>query len=136
MITLSGFYCIIILHSHHSYNSSTGYQKMSKHMTSFLDNPWNNAQRIRSKSYKNLISSFFKFSLLSLSVCRTGKYCLYIKMAKHYSKKWKKSSFYEEKSLVGLTPELIINEILEMKFVLSAKTSVTFLSVFFWAACN
>ncbi len=26
-------------------------------------------------------------------------------MAKFNSKKWKKSSFYEEKSLVGLTPE-------------------------------
>jgi hypothetical protein len=51
-------------------------------------------------------------------------------MAKRNSKKWKKSSFYEEKSLVGWTPEFIINEILEMKFVLSAKTSVTFLSVF------
>jgi hypothetical protein len=32
-----------------------------------------------------------------LSVCRTGKYCLYIKIAKHNSKKRKKSSFYEEK---------------------------------------
>ncbi len=48
--------------------------------------------------------SFFRFMLLSLSVCRTGKYCLYIKMAKRNSKKWKKSSFYKEKSLVWLTP--------------------------------
>ncbi len=33
----------------------------------------------RSQSYKTLISSFFRFSLLRLSVCRTGKYC-HIKM--------------------------------------------------------
>ncbi len=51
-----------------------------------------------------MISSFFRFSLLSYSVCRTGKYCLYIKMAERNSKKRKKSLFYEEKSLVGLTP--------------------------------
>jgi hypothetical protein len=57
----------------------------------------------RSQSYQTLISSFFRFLLLSLSVCSTRKYCLYIEMAKHKSKKWKKSSFYNEKSLVGLT---------------------------------
>jgi hypothetical protein len=39
-----------------------------------------------------------------MSVCRTGKYCMNIKIAKPISKKRKKSSFYEEKSLVGLTP--------------------------------
>ncbi len=39
-----------------------------------------------------------------LSVCSIGKYCLYIKMAKLSSKKQEKSSFYKEKSLVGLTP--------------------------------
>ncbi len=60
---------------------------------------------IRSQSYKTLMSSFFRFLLLSLSVCRTGKYCLYIKLAKRNSKKRKKSLFYEAKSLVGLTPE-------------------------------
>jgi hypothetical protein len=31
-------------------------------------------------------------------------------MAKLNSKKWKKSSFYEEKSLVGLTPEEELSE--------------------------
>jgi hypothetical protein len=59
----------------------------------------------RSQSYKNLISSFFRFLLLSLSVCSIRKYFLCNKMAKHQSKKQKKSLFYEEKSLVGLTPE-------------------------------
>ncbi len=37
---------------------------------------------IWSQFYKTLISWFFRFSLLSLNVCRTGKYCLYIKMEK------------------------------------------------------
>ncbi len=55
-----------------------------------------------SQSYQTLISSFFRFLLLSLSVCSIEKYCLYIKMAKLNSKKRKKSSFYKEKSLVGL----------------------------------
>ncbi len=40
-----------------------------------------------SQSYQTLIYSFFRFSLLSLSVCSIGKYCLYIKMAKLNSKK-------------------------------------------------
>jgi hypothetical protein len=31
---------------------------------------------------------------------------MYFEMAKLNSKKWKKSLFYEEKSLVGLTPEV------------------------------
>ncbi len=39
----------------------------------------------KSQSYQSLIASFFRFSLLSLSVCRIGKYCLYFKMAKHNS---------------------------------------------------
>ncbi len=45
-----------------------------------------------------------RFLLLSLSVCSIGKYCLYVKMTKLNSKKRKNFSFYEEKSLVGLTP--------------------------------
>ncbi len=64
----------------------------------------------RSQSYKNLISSFFRFLLLSLRVCSIRKYCLCYKMAKLNSKKQKKSSFYEEKSLVGLTPGLWARE--------------------------
>jgi hypothetical protein len=58
--------------------------------------PWN-------QSYKSLISSFFRFLLLSLSVCSIRQYCLCFKMAKLNSEKRKKSSFYEERSLVGLT---------------------------------
>jgi hypothetical protein len=46
--------------------------------------------------------------LLSLSVCGTREYCLYFEIAKHNSKKHKKSLFYEEKSLVGLTPVVAI----------------------------
>jgi hypothetical protein len=44
----------------------------------------------RSQSYKNLISSFFRFLLLSLSVCSIRQYCLCYKMAKLNSEKWKK----------------------------------------------
>jgi hypothetical protein len=57
-----------------------------------------------SQSYQTLISSFIIFSLLSLSVCGIRKYCLCFEMDKLNSKNGKKSSFYEEKSLVGLTP--------------------------------
>ncbi len=52
---------------------------------------------------------FFVFQILIVKLecfCRTGKYCLYIKMAKRNSKKHKKYLFYEEKSLLGLTPGL------------------------------
>jgi hypothetical protein len=41
------------------------------------------------------------FLLLSLSVCRMRKYCLYFKIAKFNSKNWKNE---EIKVLVGLTP--------------------------------
>ncbi len=56
-----------------------------------------------------MISSFFRFLLLSLSVFKIRKYCLCYKMAKLNSKKRKKSSFYDEKSLVGLTPGISFN---------------------------
>ncbi len=57
----------------------------------FWKNIWTNKNsKTRSQSFKTLISSFFRFLFLSLSVCRTGKYCLYIKMSKHNSKKRKK----------------------------------------------
>ncbi len=62
----------------------------------------------RSQSYKNLISLFFRFLLLSLSVCSIRQYCLCYKMVKVNSKK---SLFYEEKSLVGLTPGFILDQI-------------------------
>jgi hypothetical protein len=54
--------------------------------------------------YQTLISLFFRFSLLSLRVFSIGRFCLYIKMAKLNSKKQKKSLFYEEISLIRLTP--------------------------------
>jgi hypothetical protein len=57
-----------------------------------------------SQSYQTLISLFFRFSLLSLSVCRIRKYCLCFEMTKLSSEKRKKSLFYKEKSLVGLNP--------------------------------
>ncbi len=60
----------------------------------------------RSQSYQNLISSFFQFLLLSFRVCSIRKYFLHFEMAKLKSKKLNKSSFYEAKSLVGLTPGL------------------------------
>jgi hypothetical protein len=61
---------------------------------------------VGSQSYQTLISSFFRFSLLSWSVCSIRKYCLWFEMTKLSSEKQKKSSFYKEKSLVGLTPGL------------------------------
>ncbi len=57
-----------------------------------------------SQSYQTLISSFFRFSLFSLSVCSIGKYCQCIKIAKLRRKKQEKFPFNEEKSLVGLNP--------------------------------
>ncbi len=51
----------------------------------------------RSQSYQTLISSFFRFLLLSLSVCCMGKYCLYNKMANLSSKKWKNIHFMKKK---------------------------------------
>jgi hypothetical protein len=63
--------------------------------------------KIWSQSCQTLISSFFRFSLLSLSVYSIRKYSLCFKMAKLNSKKMeKKSSFYKEKSLVRLTQGL------------------------------
>ncbi len=56
----------------------------------FREQNWWWKSKIRSQSYKNLISSFFRFSLLSLSFCRTWKNCLYIKMAKLNSEKTEK----------------------------------------------
>ncbi len=62
----------------------------------------------RSQSYQTLISLFFRFSLLRLSVCNVRKYRLRFKMAKLNSEKWKKSLFYGEKRLLGLTPKNLI----------------------------
>ncbi len=81
----------------------------------------------KSQSYRTLISLFFRFLLLSLSVCITGNYYLYIKMAKRNSKKRKKTSFYKEKSLVGLTPrhpflQFIFSGPLIKSFVLASRT--------------
>ncbi len=52
---------------------------------------------VLSQSYKNLISSFFRFLLLSLSVCSIRQYCLCCKMAMLNSEKRKKSSFLRRK---------------------------------------
>jgi hypothetical protein len=60
----------------------------------------------RCQSYQTLISLFLGFSLLSMSVCKIRKYCLCFEMDKLSSEKRKKSSFYEESSMVGLTPGL------------------------------
>ncbi len=46
----------------------------------------------------------FQIFVVKLVCMCIGKYCLYIKTAKFNSKKTEKSSFYKEKSLVGLTP--------------------------------
>jgi hypothetical protein len=59
----------------------------------------------RKQSHQTLISLFFRFSFLSLSVS-IRKYSLYFEMAKLIIKKRKKSSFYKEKILVVLTPDV------------------------------
>jgi hypothetical protein len=51
----------------------------------------------RSQSYQTLISSFFRFLLLGLSICSTRNCCLYFEMAKLSIKKTEKSLFYKEK---------------------------------------
>jgi hypothetical protein len=75
-----------------------------------------------SQSYQNLISLFLRFLLLSLSVCSIRKYCLCFKMAKLNSGKRKKSLFYEEKSLVGLTPRVNFINILCAAFLYESFT--------------
>jgi hypothetical protein len=64
-------------------------------------------QHTRSQSYQTLISSFFQFLLLSLAISKYRQYFLMLQTLKLNNEKWKKSSFYEEKSLVGLTPDEI-----------------------------
>ncbi len=51
----------------------------------------------RSQSYKTLISSFFRFSLLSLAISKYRQYFLMLQTLKLNNKQQKKSSFYEEK---------------------------------------
>jgi hypothetical protein len=55
------------------------------------------------QSYQTLISLFFWFLLLSLAISKYKQYFLMLQTLKLNNKKRKKSSFYEEKSLVGLT---------------------------------
>ncbi len=55
----------------------------------------------RSQSYQTLISSFFRYSLLSLAIL---KYRTMLQTLKLNNKKRKKSLFYVEKSLVRLAP--------------------------------
>jgi hypothetical protein len=59
-----------------------------------------------SQSYQTLISLFFRFLLLSLAFSKYRQYLLMLQTLKLNNKKQKKSSFCEEKSLVGLTPDL------------------------------
>jgi hypothetical protein len=58
----------------------------------------------RSQSYQTLISSFLQFLLLNLATSKYRQYFLILQTLKLINKKRKKYSFYEEKSLVGLTP--------------------------------
>ncbi len=70
----------------------------------------------RSQSYQTLISSFFRFSLLSLA---SLKYRHYFLILQKQQKTKKKSSFYEEKILVGLIPGINFraNNILHAAFL-------------------
>jgi hypothetical protein len=65
------------------------------------------SQESWSQSYQTLISDFcyyFWFLLLSLAISKYRQYFLMLKTLKLNNEKQKKSSFYEEKSLVGLIP--------------------------------
>ncbi len=62
---------------------------------------------IGSQSYQTLISLFVQILLLSLDILKYRQYFLMLQTLKFSNKKQKKSSFYEEKSLVGLTPDQI-----------------------------
>ncbi len=59
----------------------------------------------KSQSYQTLISFFFRFSLLSLSVCDIWNWWNCFRTVKHNrkTKQKKQCPFYEEKSLVGST---------------------------------
>jgi hypothetical protein len=57
----------------------------------------------RSQSYQTLFSLFFQFLLLSLAILKNKQYFLMLPTLKLNNKKQKKPTFYEEKSLVGLT---------------------------------
>jgi hypothetical protein len=70
---------------------------------------------------KLLISSFFQFSFLSLAISKYRQYFLMLQTLKLNNKKWKKSSFYEEKSLVGLTPGYVDMIYLRIKNVANVK---------------
>ncbi len=62
----------------------------------------------RSQSYQTLISQFFRFSLLSLSIWITRKYCLCFEMAKLSSKKWKKIFVLRRKKFGRIDSRTII----------------------------
>ncbi len=57
----------------------------------------------RSQFYQTLISLFFRFLLLSLAILKYRQYFIMLQTLKLNNEKWKKSTVYEEKSLVGLT---------------------------------
>jgi len=63
-----------------------------------------------SQSYQTLISSFYRFLLLSLTISKYRQCFLMLQTLKLNNGKWKKSLFYEEKSLVGLTPSVLPNQ--------------------------
>jgi hypothetical protein len=70
----------------------------------------------RSQSCQTLISSFFPLLLLSLAILKYRQYFLMLQTVKLNNEKWKKSSFYEEKSLVGLTPGVNFTNVLHEAF--------------------
>ncbi len=61
-----------------------------------------------SQSYQTLISSFFGCTLVSLAISNYRQYFLMLQTLKLNNKKRKKSLFYKEKSLVGLTPSFLV----------------------------
>ncbi len=67
----------------------------------------------RIQSYQTMIYLFFWFSLLGLAISKYKQYFLILQTLKLYIEKRKKYSFYEEKSLVGLTPGLYLAKILD-----------------------
>ncbi len=83
------------------------HQSLTKLQCRFLRTSQNDDEN-RSQSYQTLIPSFFWFLLLSLTILKYCQYILMLQTLKPNNKKQKKSSFYEEKSLVGLAPDCYI----------------------------
>ncbi len=88
-----------------------GSQNYSRKKNVWGERKWNEMRKNfilgfnKSQSYQILISLLLRLFLLSLFILKNRQYFLMLQTLKLNNEKRKKSLFYEEKSLVGLTPE-------------------------------